>query len=105
MCRMDKREVKYMVNYHKEISQIIKRYDLSDDTDKINCADEIKEILIIDMDCAIKNDCTMEFKQILSILIDRIEKLQSYNIPEFLSYVKCIVDMLEIFENEIYVNI
>lgn len=102
---MTKKEVRYLVNYRIELLQVIRKYDLMEDMDRLNCVDDIKDILIVDMDLCIKNNCTTEFKQIISILIDKIDKLQSYNLEKFLSYTQCIVDMLEIFENETYVNI
>lgn len=102
---MEKREVKYLVNYKKEVYSLIKKYDISDNIDRMECVNDIKDIMLIDMECAIKNKCSNEFKEILSILLYNIDKLQSYKLFQFLGYLECMCDMLEVFENEIYVNI
>ena len=102
---MEKREVRYLVNYKKEVYSLLKKYNLSDDIERMNCVDDIKDIMLIDMDLAIKNKCSNGFKEILSILLSKIEKLQSYKLFEFLGYLECIIDMLEIFEEDIFINL
>lgn len=38
---MTKKEVRYLVNYRIEILQIIRKYNLMEDIDKLNCVDDI----------------------------------------------------------------
>lgn len=102
---MEKREVKYLINYKKEVYDILKKYNLSNDLGKIDATMEIKNILLIDEDCAINNNCTIQFQDILRLIKNQIQSLESDMLFDYLSYIKCMVDMLKIYENEVFMSI
>lgn len=102
---MEKREVKYLVNYKKEVYDILKKYNLSDDLGKIDATMEIKNILLIDEDCAINNNCTILFQDILRLIKEQVELLESDTLFDYLSYIECIIDMLKIYEKDIFMQL
>lgn len=97
---MEKREIKYLVNYKREIEGILIKYALNTDEGRMDCAGEIKEIMLIDEDCANKNNCTVEFQKVLKLINERVKKLQSYTLFEFVGYIIGIVNILNLYEEE-----
>lgn len=97
---MEKREIKYLVNYKKEIYSILEKYNLSSELGKIDATMEIKDILLIDSDSIIKNKCTLKFLDILTLIKRKVEPLQSDMLFDYVAYIDCMVDMLRIFEKE-----
>lgn len=97
---MERRELKYLINYKKEIYSILEKYNLSNELGKINAIIEIKNILLIDEDCAMNNNCTLKFLDILISIRRKLRSLKSDTLFEYVEYISCIVDMLKIFEKE-----
>ena len=94
---MEKREIKYLINYKREIDEILSRYDLSTAEGRYDCTEEIKSILLIDEDCANRNNCTATFKQMLRLIDKRAKDLKSYTLFEFIGYIMSILDMLGLY--------
>lgn len=102
---MEKREVKYLVNYKKEIEDILRKYALNTDEGKMDCAEEIKEIVLVDQECAKKNNCTVAFQEMLILINKRVRNLQSYTLFEFVGYIMGMLDILELYEEDIFINL
>lgn len=102
---MEKREVRYLINYKKEVYSLIKKYDLQNDLGKIDATMEIKNILLIDENCAINNNCTIPFQDILRLIKEQVELLESDMLFDCLSYIECIIDMLKIYEKNIFIQL
>ena len=102
---MEKREVKYLVNYKREVEDILRKYALNTDEGKMDCAEEIKEIMLIDEDCANKNNCTVAFKEILILINRKVRNLQSYTLFEFVGYIIGMLDILELYEEDVFMQL
>ena len=102
---MEKREVKYLVNYKREVEDILRKYALNTDEGKMDCAEEIKEIMLIDEDCANKNNCTVAFKEILILINRKVRNLQSYTLFEFIGYIIGMLDVLELYEEDAFMQL
>lgn len=101
---MEKREVKYLVNYKREVEDILRKYALNTDEGRMDCAGEIKEIMLIDDDCANKNNCTVAFKEVLRLINKKVRNLQSYTLFEFVGYIVGMLDILELYEEDIFMQ-
>lgn len=102
---MKKREVKYLVNYKREVEDILRKYALNTDEGKMDCAEEIKEIVLVDQECAKKNNCTVEFQEILILINRKIRNLQSYTLFEFVGYIVGMLDILNLYEEDAFMQL
>lgn len=102
---MEKREIKYLINYKREVKDILRKYALNTDEGRMDCAREIKEIMLIDEDCANKNNCTVAFKAMLRLINKRVRNLQSYTLFEFIGYIIGMLDILELYEEDIFIQL
>lgn len=102
---MEKREVRYLRNYKREIEDILRKYSLNTDEGRMDCVEEIKEIMLIDEDCANKNNCTVAFKEVLILINKRVRNLQSYTLFGFISYIVGMLDVLELYEEDAFMQL
>lgn len=102
---MEKREARYLINYKREIENILRKYPLNTEEGRMDCAEEIKDIILIDENCANKNNCTVAFKEILILINKRTRNLQSYTLFEFVGYIMGILDILELYEEDVFMQL
>ena len=102
---MEKREVKYLVNYKREVEDILRKYSLNTEEGRMDCAENIKEIMLIDEDCANKNNCTVAFKEILILINRKVRNLQSYTLFEFVGYIIGMLDILSLYEEDVFMQL
>ena len=102
---MERREVRYLINYKREVEEILRKYSLNTEEGRMDCAEDIKEIMLIDDDCANKNNCTVAFKEILILINRKVRNLQSYTLFEFVGYIIGMLDILELYEEDVFMQL
>ena len=98
---MERRELKYLLNHQKEIKDIIKKYDFNNKENIEKAANEIQDILMIDIEYVKRNNCSEKFIEILRLILRRQRFLEKEEIFDYLAYVDCVIDMITIYENEL----
>ncbi len=102
---MEKREVKYLVNYKREVEDILRKYSLNTEEGRMDCAEEIKEIVLVDQECAKKNNCTVAFQEMLILINRKVRNLQSYTLFEFVGYIVGMLDILNLYEEDAFMQL
>lgn len=102
---MEKREVKYLVNYKREVEEILRKYSLNTEEGRMDCVEEIKEIVLVDQECVKKNNCTVAFQEMLILINKRVRNLQSYTLFGFISYIVGMLDVLELYEEDVFMQL
>ena len=102
---MERREVRYLINYKREVEEILRKFSLNTEEGRMDCAEDIKEIMLIDDDCANKNNCTVAFKEILILINRKVRNLQSYTLFEFVGYIIGMLDILELYEEDVFMQL
>ena len=102
---MEKREVKYLVNYKREVEEILRKYSLNTEEGRMDCVEEIKEIVLVDQECAKKNNCTVAFQEMLILINRKVRNLQSYTLFEFVGYIMGMLDILNLYEEDAFMQL
>ena len=102
---MEKREVKYLVNYKREVEEILRKYSLNTEEGRMDCVEEIKEIVLVDQECTKKNNCTVAFQEMLILINKKVRNLQSYTLFEFVGYIMGMLDILNLYEEDAFMQL